>query len=344
VTILTSRYDRSLPARQELDGCQIVRAPTVGVMFNTPIDPAVGRAIREQRADIVHFHYPPPLTSYFGVRGLKHRAPVPSCLTYHCDLFLNGAGGRLLTGFYERVFLPGTLNSIDRIIVHTRSYGITSAMLRGRELSIIPSIVDLDRFHPGLDGAPIRKMLGIEGKQVLAFTGRLVPHKGVDVILRALLELPPEVVLIVVGSGPQLPFLVRLARRLRVSERVRFCPKVSDEDLPRYLAAADVFVFPSQNRLEGFGLAAAEAMASGLPVVVADMPGVQEVIEPGREGLLTEPLISSDLAQKVKVLLDDPALRKRMGAAARARAEERYGLSTVTRQLLTVYRDLIAAG
>ena len=138
--------------------------------------------------------------------------------------------------------------------------------------------------------------------------------------------------------------LQSLARRLDVESRVRFCTDVSDDELPLYLRAADLFVFPSQNRLEGFGLVVAEAMASGLPVIIADMPGVREVIEPGREGLLVEPLIARDLVARIQELLDDPARRAAMGAAARQRAEERYSLEIVARQLLTVYEGLRAAG
>jgi phosphatidyl-myo-inositol dimannoside synthase len=216
--------------------------------------------------------------------------------------------------------------------------------LRGRNLSIIPSVVDLDWFRPGLDPGHLRGELRIEGKRVLAFTGRLVPHKGVDVILQALTMLPDDVVLLVVGAGPRLPSLVGLARRLGVAERVRFCPAVVDDDLPRYLGLADIFVFPSQSRLEGFGLAVAEAMAVGLPVVIADMPGVREVIEPGHEGLLAEPLLANDLAKKIQILLDDPDLARAMGAAGRRRAEERYGLGTVAHQLISLYEGLHEAG
>jgi glycosyltransferase involved in cell wall biosynthesis len=343
VTILTSRYDRSLRTEEERDGCRIVRAPSMGVAFNTPIDPAMQRIVGTIRTDIAHMHYPPPLTSYFASRGLASRR-TPTCLTYHADLFLRGLGGRMLTELYQRVFLPGTLNRVDRIIVHTRSYGLTSTMLRDRALTIIPSVVDLERFRPGINGTEVRQMLAIEGKRVLVFTGRLVPHKGLEVVLRAIPELPVDVVMLVIGSGPRLGELIRLARRLRISERVRFCPAVSDVDLPRYLSCGDLFVFPSQNRLEGFGLAIAEAMAVGLPVLIPDMPGVREVIEPGKEGLLAEPLLVADFAAKIRLLLDDEPLRRRMGQAARARAEERYGLATVVEQLLKVYRDLIAAG
>ena len=342
VTVVTSRYAKTLPADERLEGYRILRSRTLGVMFNTPLDTGTERLLRDLDADVVHIHYPPPLTAYFATRALERRT-VPTCLTYHCDLYLSGLGGQILGGIYQRVFLPRTLRRVDRIVVHTRSYGVTSAALRGRPLTVIPSVVDLDRFCPGLDASGLRGDLRLEGKHVLAFTGRLVPHKGVDVILQALTLLPPEVVLLVVGAGPRLPSLMGQARRLRLEDRVRFCPSVSDEELPRYLALADVLVFPSQNRLEGFGLAVAEAMAVGLPVVIADMPGVREVIEPGQEGLLVEPLLASDLAEKVRTLLADPALARRMGEAGRRRAEERYAPPIVAAQLLSLYEDLHAA-
>lgn len=343
VTVVTSRYDRALPEEERLEGFRIVRTRSLGVVFNTPIDVGTGSVLREIRADVVHLHYPPPLTAFFATQALS-ASSVPVCLTYHCDLFLSGRAGRALASTYERAFLPPTLARVDRIVVHTRSYGTTSAMLRGRELAIIPSVVDLERFRPGLDPSGVRRALGLEGRRVVGFTGRLVPHKGVDVLLQALRELPQDVTLVVVGSGPRLVDLAGLARRLGLEERVRFCTKVSDDELPLYLALADVFAFPSQNRLEGFGLAVAEAMATGLPVIVANVPGVREVIEEGKHGLLVEPLLASDLAAKIRILLDDPARARAMGVAGRQRAEERFGLETITRQLLNLYEELAAAG
>jgi glycosyltransferase involved in cell wall biosynthesis len=343
VTVVTSRYDASLPTESEIDGIRVIRARTRAVVFQTPLDTGVGAAVRGLQADVAHLHYPPPLTSYFASRGLARR-PLPACLTYHCDLYLPGPAGRVLTGIYERVFLPRTLGRVQTVIVHTRSYGLTSRPLRGRTLEVIPSAVDLVRFRPDVDGSAVRTRLGFDGSRVLAFTGRLVPHKGVDVIVRALPKLPADVRLLVVGRGPRLPELHALARRLGVDDRIRFCPDVSDAELPQYLRAADLFVFPSQNRLEGFGLVVAEALAAGLPVVIADMPGVREVIEPGKEGLLVEPFIQQDLVEKLTLLLDDPALRRRMALAARERAEQKFGLGTVVDQLTRVYRDLRAAG
>jgi len=344
VTVVTSRYRSGLPAVETMpEGYRVVRTRPLGVVLNTPIDVGTGHVLRNARADVVHLHYPPPLTSFFAAWALD-RAHVPVCLTYHCDLFLAGSTGRSLAALYERTFLPATLSRVDRVIVHTQSYGTTSAMLRGRELEIIPAVVDLERFRPGLDSSGPRTTLHLEGRRVVVFTGRLVAHKGVDVLLQALRELPLDVHLVVVGRGPRLPDLRALARRLGIQDRVHFCPAVRDHELAQYVAAGDVFAFPSQNRLEGFGLAVAEAMACGLPVVTSDMPGVREVIDDGVQGLLVEPLLADDLAEKLRAVLDDPKRARAMGEAGRRRVEERYDLRKVAAELIRLYEGLVATG
>jgi glycosyltransferase involved in cell wall biosynthesis len=343
-TVLTSRYSDRLPARERLEGVEVRRLPTLGTWFNTPVVRGIGPALGALRPDVVHLHFPPPLTSYSAAHALDRYPGLPRCLTYHCDLFLATPVGAAMTALYNRLLLPGTLDRVDRVVVHTESYALTSRPLRGRPVEIIPSSVELDRFRPEVDGDAVRRQLGLEGRRVVGFTGRLVPHKGVDDLLRALVRLPDDVALLVVGRGPDLGALDALARHLGVAERVRFCPRVSDAELPSYFRAADLFAFPSTNRLEGFGLAVAEALASGLPVVVADIPGVREVIEPGVEGLLAEPLLEGELSDRIRELLDDPERRQKMGAAARARAEARYGVETVTAALIAMYRRLRAAG
>ncbi|MGI0054195.1 MAG: glycosyltransferase family 4 protein [Thermoplasmata archaeon] len=342
VSVVTSRYDRSLPEEEWIDGVRVLRGPVRGVLLNTPIDTRVGETLRRLSADVVHLHYPPPLTPYFAAISLR-KSPVPVVLTYHCDLYLPRAWGRLLTGIYERVFVPGLFAQVDRVVVHTRSYRDTSSVLRNREATVVPSLVDVERFAHPQEIETLRQALDLAGQRVILFTGRLVPHKGVDTGLRMLAALPNDVTMLVIGSGPGLEQLEGLARRLGVFRRVRFLPAVDDADLPRYVALCDVFVYPSQNRLEGFGLAVAEAMAGARPVVIADMPGVREVITAGEEGLLAQPMIPADFAQKVETILADPARGARMGERGQQRARERFALERVTEQIVGIYSELIAA-
>ncbi len=344
VTVLTSAHRKDLPRVERTStGVVVRRVHSYGEVFRTPLAIRTGRAVRElePRPEVVHMHYPPPVTSYLAARALR-RMPVPVCVTYHCDLFMDGWVGKAMTAAYERIFLPTTLDVAERVIVHAASYARTSRALQGRAIEVIPSLVDTDRFQPRGDDPALRAELRAQGQHVVLFVGRLVPHKGVEDLVLAVSELPRDALLVVAGEGPSRHALEDLARSRGVDQRVRFVGAVSDEDLPRYHAVASVVALPSQNRLEGFGLAIVEAMASGRPVIVADLPGVREVIEDGVDGLLAEPLLAEDLARKCTSLLSDPARREAMGAKARESALTKYRVPVVVDQLERLYKGLAA--
>ncbi len=107
--------------------------------------------------------------------------------------------------------------------------------------------------------------------------------------------------------------------------------------MPGYYAAADLFVLPSISRLEAFGIAALEAMASGKPVVVSDVPGIREVIDDGVEGLLADPINPEDVAERMRELLQDPEARRRMGSRGRRKVEERFSVERVVDRLEAFY-------
>src|SRR3954452_4357918 len=144
------------------------------------------------------------------------------------------------------------------------------------KVQVAPPGVDLERFSPG-DGAAAREGLDLPAQEPVAVTvRRLVPRMGLDVLITAWSQLPAGL-LVIVGEGPDRPRLERLAEELGVGERVRFAGRVSEEELPDWYRAADVCVLPSL-ALEGFGLAALEALACGTPVVVSDVGGLPEAV------------------------------------------------------------------
>lgn len=344
VTVLTSRHDHNLPERErDPRGFDIVRVPSLGTIFATPVALRTGRALLGLQSDVVHMHYPPPVTSYLAARALKGTGRAV-CLTYHCDLYLEGFIGSILSGVYGKLFLPQTLSAANKIVVHSESYGKTSRCLSGYELTVIPSLVDTERFHPVDDDPELRRELGLVGKRVILFVGRLVPHKGVDDIIHAMSDVPSDTVLVIVGGGPTTSELKAIAADLGLTEVVKFVSRVSDKDLPRYYSVSSIVVLPSQNRLEGFGLASADALAAGRPVVVADMPGVRDVVEDGVDGLLAEPLIPEDIARKCATLLADEARLKEMGKNARENALAKYSVKVVVDQLEGLYRSITQPG
>jgi D-inositol-3-phosphate glycosyltransferase len=208
-------------------------------------------------------------------------------------------------------------------------------------VAIVHQGVDHTLFGPG-DRAAAKRALGLGGRPVLLFVGRIQPLKGAGLAVRALAELgDPRTVLVIVGgpSGPdgeaELAHLHGLVEELGLSTRVRFVPPQPHEELARFYQAADVCVVPS--RSESFGLVALEAAACGTPVVASDVGGLRVVVDDGVTGLLVasrEPRVFADAIERV--LHADPA---RMGAAA-VRHASGFRWSIAAARLRRHYHDL----
>ncbi|HEX6148336.1 D-inositol-3-phosphate glycosyltransferase [Nocardioides sp.] len=207
--------------------------------------------------------------------------------------------------------------------------------------------VDLDVFRPH-DRVRTRRELGLpENAHVLMFAGRIQPLKAPDVLLRAvaeLLERDPSLrsrlVLPVVGgpsgSGLEHPeSLAELARDLGLDDVVRFVPPVTQPDLSRWCAAADLVAVPSYN--ESFGLVAVEAQASGTPVVAAAVGGLTTVVQDEVSGLLVDSHDASAWADALRRVISDEALRERLAAGAVDHAHS-FSWEHTADRTLDVYR------
>lgn len=168
---------------------------------------------------------------------------------------------------------------------------------------------------------------------------RLVPKNGGDVIIRALPEIQksfPDVRCHILGSGPERSRLEELSRSLGVAPAVTFFGDVPYADLPRRLAAADVFVRPS--RSEGMGNAFVEALAAGLPVVGTPVEGILDIIADGTTGLFAKVDDSADVAAKTVRLLGDKALSRQIAGAGRAMVRERFSWDAIASGYAEVFR------
>jgi rhamnosyl/mannosyltransferase len=176
---------------------------------------------------------------------------------------------------------------------------------------------------------------------MVLFVGVLRPYKGLDVLLRALSRLPYGH-LTVVGRGPERFPLTGLAARLGLEGRVTFLGQVTDAERRVLMHACDVFVLPSIDRREAFGLAQLEAMACGKPVIASDLEtGVRFVNRHQETGLLVPPGDAEALAAALGRLLDDENLRVRLGAAAKRRAETEFSAEQMVRSVLGVYEEVL---
>jgi glycosyltransferase involved in cell wall biosynthesis len=201
----------------------------------------------------------------------------------------------------------------------------------------IPNGVDSNRFAPAPDPERARVQAGLDRETVL-FLGRLDGQKGLDTALAAWTRVTarrPTARLAIAGDGPLRPALEARAGELGVGETVRFLGLRPDSE--RLLQASQVFVLPS--RSEGMSNSLLEAMATGVGCVATRVGGNSELLEHGVSGLLIPPGDAVALAEAVLAILEDAALEKRLGMAARATVMERYRMDRVVQQ----YADLYSA-
>lgn len=187
--------------------------------------------------------------------------------------------------------------------------------------------------------AEAARIVGGDGPVLLTLC-RLEPRKGVDAVIRALPALVarhPRLVHVVAGDGPDAPRLRALADECGVAPRLRFVGRVSDDLKAALLAAADVFAMPARREgdsVEGFGLAYLEAAWHGTPSLAGREGGAADAVRDGETGLLCDGADPAAVGAALARLLDDPALRARLGAAARGAVREGGGWDAVAGHLL----------
>jgi glycosyltransferase involved in cell wall biosynthesis len=199
-----------------------------------------------------------------------------------------------------------------------------------------PLGTDPSFFHPGRDARLVRARFGLGDAPVLLTVARLVPHKGIDVAIRALAMLAPQhptLRYLVVGTGEDAARLEALARDLGVGGRVVFAGTLSDAEIAEAHAMATVYVglsrVDAEINAEGFGIAFVEAGASGTPCVAGDSGGVRSAVRDGETGIVVDPIDVGVVARAISELLENPDRRRAMGVTARQAAEAYYNWTRV---------------
>ena len=196
----------------------------------------------------------------------------------------------------------------------------------------VPPGVDSEVFSPHADGSGVRKRHDLVDRAVVVCVSRLMPRKGNDVLIRGLAAVQrqlPGAALLVVGGGPDMQRLQRLAVDAGVADSVRFTGSVPWAELPAHYAAGDVFAMPARTRfrgidVEGLGIVYLEAAATGLPVVAGRSGGAPEAVRHGETGLVVEGRDVDEVASAVAELLADPVRSAAMGRAGREWVEQQW--------------------
>ncbi|GIW06762.1 MAG: glycosyl transferase family 1 [Dehalococcoidia bacterium] len=294
--------------------------------------------------DIIHSHY--WLSGRVG-RVLRERWDIPHVTMFHTLAEVKNRARIGERESDERISSERLIiGEADQIIVASRHE--QQQLLRfyealAEQIAVVPCGVDLDRFRP-MSRQAARAAVGVTGKHVLLFVGRLEPLKGIDILIRAAagLEERADVEVIIAGGlsdgHPDEPARLRtIAAECGIAEKVRFVGPQSQDRLVELYNAADVTVVPSY--YESFGLVAIESMACGTPVIASRVGGLSSTVRDGETGYLIPWRCPEAFLERLELLLGNEELRAHFAAAAR-QSVERFRWSAVAEQIAAVYRCL----
>lgn len=317
-----------------------------GVRFTPP--PGVPRALRRLLADVApqvvhaqdHFTIGRAAMRAAVTRGTPVVATnhfLPGNLMPYVPAMVRPALTRAAWADFKRVY-----RIADHLTAPTPTAArLTDDHLLGQPVEAVSCGVDVHHFRPRPEQAvAARKGLGLPDVPTVGYVGRLDAEKRLDELLRAVALLvhdqPLQVIL--TGTGTQLRRLRHLADQLGIADRVHFLGFVPDSRLLDVYTAADVFCMPGVAELQS--IATLEAMACGLPVVLADAVALPHLVSSGENGYLFRPGDIAGLADALGRVLRSDATRHAMGAASRALAESHAGERTVAR-FEEIYSDLV---
>jgi len=343
-----SVFTAAVPNRQatRFPGIKVHQLPAVFRLGNAPLTPGL---LRMRNFDILHLHMP----FIFGAELTWLNARLrgqPYVVTYQMDLCGLGLR-RYLFALYQRLLVGTVLNDAALIMPSTLDYALASRLRPFLErfpekIVPVPVGVDISLFRPTVDVSALRRRYSLEGDdRVILFVAaldRAHSFKGLSILLEALAAPPPSRTrALIVGEGELKSMYVHLTRRLGLSDRVTFCGRVPQEQLPAHYALADCLVLPSVTSDEAFGMVLLEAMACATPVIASNLPGVRSVVKDGVDGLLVQPGSTDDLRCKLDVLLADSALSREMGQRGRVKVEADYPWAKIGKQLERAYEQVL---
>jgi len=333
--VLVSNTGRDT-VREMVRGVGVTRIGTIGAVGSVPIAPGLPMELLRARADVIVLHEPNPW-ALLSLALVRPRAPL--VVWFHSEV----VRPRLQYALFYHPLARAVYKRARRIVVSSPALSEQASALapyRDR-IAVIPFGIDVSRWDAtppvAARAAAIRAECG--GRPLVLFAGRMVPYKGVDVLVRALAGLDAAAVL--AGDGPSRAGWMTLARELGIADRIRFAGEVTHAELAALYHACDVFVLPSVTRAEAFGYVQLEAMACAKPVVSTRVPsGVPWVNRDGETGLTVAPGDVGALGRAIAVLAADGDLRQRMGAAGRARVLSEFSMERMRTAATMLYREV----
>jgi glycosyltransferase involved in cell wall biosynthesis len=300
--------------------------------------------------DVINLWAPFPVTDIVALRYAKKRA-VPLVTTYVMDALMSDVLGshflaRAGTQLYNQFQTSFVVRKSRLVISLNRTYAH-----RSRFLSQVPEDkirlsyqgTDTDRFLPKESEYGPLKQFKSAGYVIILALGRIVPYKGLDVLIRAFKEAcksRKDLYLAIAGKGALSDSLMKLTKSLNMVDKVGFLGYVPDQDLVDLMNTADIVVSSAVSDLENVPIAILDAMACGKPVIVTDVGGAREQVEDERVGIIVPSKRIDKLADAIERLAGDKGLREQYGREARKYAES-ISWNEIAKGTLLIYEEAI---
>jgi glycosyltransferase involved in cell wall biosynthesis len=320
VTVLTSRYDRSLPTREIRDGVQVFRPRVLmhvskGVLMPTMFYWAW---LNIQQADIVHLHLPQLDAAYIALISRLLNKPV--VLTYQCDLRLPVGLIHFIANQVSHVANHISFKIADEVVTTSLDYAEASVFMRpylSKIRAILPPVElvspnqeDVKAFQHRVKLAP--------GQRIIGMAARLAAEKGVEYLVEAMqdiLKKNPTARVLYMGQYQNVLGEEEYSRKLtpmiqELGEHWTFLGNLPPAELTAFYQQCEVTVLPSINSTEAFGIVQVESMSCGTPVVASDLPGVRQPVRMTGKGRVVPPADPHALAEAINDVLGHPELYK----------------------------------
>lgn len=340
VTVLTSRYDRSLAKVDTVEGVHIVRVPVLMRVSKGVIMPTLGleawKHVREH--DVISLHLPQLDAAGIALRGRLLRKPT--ILTYHCDLRLPDGTFNRFVNLVVHIANRAAGALADRVVAYTKDYAEHSPFISTfmDKVAVIPPPVEVENI-PENEYRQFRNSVRPDEGPVVGMAARLATEKGVEYLLQALEKIRsvyPGTRALFAGQYRDVMGEEEYARKLQpmienLGESWQFLGVLDSKKMTAFYRSCDVTVLPSVNSTESFGLVQIESMICGTPVVASDLPGVRQPVYqtgmgevvPVRDAEKLAKGILSVLADREAYQRDSSAVQEMFSSAACA---ERYEL------------------
>lgn len=321
-----------------------IELPLQEYPLTIPVSSFVNKLLPSLKLDVIHAHHPVLLGKVAATKAQELN--VPLVFTYHTRYQEYSHYAALPQDMVKQMitrWMADYLGDCNQVIVPSESIKEIVTELYGIKAGVtaVPTGIDLAPYQAA-DGARIRREKGWGDDKVLISVGRLAEEKNWKTLIdavRPIVQERDDVRLIILGSGEQHEELKKYIAELGVGDQVQLPGRVPFNEIPDYLAAADLFCFASLTETQG--LVTLEALAAGLPVVAFRATGTADVVEDGVQGLLTDPNTAA-LTAGIRQALDDEALCAQFKTAALARAQQ-YEIKNQAKKMLDIYEQAAVA-